>query len=109
MATTAEIDALRALLGEVIPPNGTEDDTLFSRHQLEVILTEVEGDQERAAYEGWRIKAAHFANLVDVTDGASTRSMGDLHKQALDMVKLYSRASAGATEGRARVGRIVRT
>ena len=107
MASTPE-EKLRALLGEKIPEGGTFHDTLFTDLQIQELVQEANGDIERAAYEGWRIKLAEFANLVDVTDATAQRKMSDLRNNAEGMVKLYQRASGGNTEGRTRVGRIVR-
>lgn len=106
MTRTAE---LRNLLGEPIPADGDASDTLFTEEDIAHLLSENPGNIERAAYEGWRIKAAHFSNLVDVTDGNASRAMSDLYGNADKMVKLYQRSSSGPTEGRTRVGRIRRT
>lgn len=101
-------DRLRNLLGELKPLGGSDTDTLFTDEQIDDLLDQAGGNLERAAYEGWRTKLAQFANLVDVTEGNSQRKMGDLQKHAEQMVKLYARTSGGNTEGRTRVGRIVR-
>ena len=107
MALT-DADRLRNMLGEPVPEGGSATDTLFSEDQIKDLLEQAGDNLERAAFEGWRIKAAHFANLVDVTDGNASRAMSDLLGHANDMVKVYMRASGGPTEGRARIGRIVR-
>lgn len=101
-------ERLRDLLGEPIPAGGTASDTLFSEEQIDDLLERANGDLDRATFEGWRVKAAYFANLVDVTDGNASRSMSDLLDHANQMVRLYLRSSSGPTEGRTRVGRIVR-
>lgn len=108
MVTPEQITELRLLIGESIPVGGSEVDSLLTNVQLTKMIEDSTGNLERAAYEGWRVKAAQFANLVDVTDGAASRSMSDLLKNATDMVKLYAKSSTGPTEGRTRVGRIVR-
>ena len=105
----SDVDRLRGLLSEVIPPGGSATETLFSDEQIQDFLDMADNDLDRAAYEGWRRKAAEFANLVNVTEGNSARDMSDLHKNALEMIAHYSRARAGPTEGRTRIGRIVRT
>lgn len=104
--TTAE--RLRDLLGEPIPTAGTDADTLFNDEQIEGLLSDAGGDLDRAAYEGWRIKAAHFVSLVDVTDGNASRAMSDMLDHAERMIRMYFRSSSGPTEGRTRIGRIVR-
>lgn len=100
---------LRQLLGEEVPQGGTEDDTLFTNEEIEDFLgdTPVEDEDglERAAYEGWRVKAAKLSSLVDNTEGNVQRKFSQLLDNALDMVKMYHRASGGPTEGRTRVGR----
>ena len=108
MALT-DVDRLRDLLGEPIPDGGTESDTLFTDERLNDFLQIAGGDLERAAFEGWRAKAAQLAGLVDVTDGNASRKMGELLTNAETMVRYYQRSSAGPTEGRTRIGRIVRS
>lgn len=108
MAQT-KLDRFRQLIGEVIPPGGTEADTLFTNEQVSQILFDSGDNMNRAVYEGWRIKAAHLANLVDVTDGNASREMSQLLDHAQDMIRIYSKSSGSyLTEGRTRVGRIVR-
>lgn len=107
MATPEEVAQLRDLLGEAIPEGGTEADTLFTDEKLGLLLDNSPGLQ-RAALEGWRIKAAHFANLVNVTDGNASREMSDLLTNAEKMVRMWQRTPAGPTEGRTRIGRVVR-
>lgn len=101
-------EELRQLLGEVVPEGGTPDDTMFSDADVENFLARAEGDLERAAYEGWRVKAAQLSNLVDTTEGNSSKKFSQLLSNADRMVKLYQRSSTGPTEGRTRVGRISR-
>jgi hypothetical protein len=100
---------LRQLLGEVVPEDGTDEDTLFTDETIQQLLDDNPDNIERAAFEGWKIKAAHFANLVDVTDGNASRAMSDLMNNADKMVKIFLRSSAGPTEGRTRIGRIRRS
>ena len=95
---------LRQLLGEDIPSDGSEEDTLFSSEEILGFL-ENNSDIERAAYEGWRVKAARLSNLVDTTEGNVQRKYSQLLGAAQDMMKSYSRTSSGPTEGRTRVGR----
>jgi len=106
----SDVDRLRGLIGETIPDGETETDTNFTDNQLEGILDANDGNLERAAFEGWRHKAAIYADLVNVSEGNATRAMSDLHKHALDMMKAYSKSSTGSTltEGRTRIGKIRR-
>jgi len=105
--TLDNIQALRLLIGERIEVGQTEADTLFTDEQL-IQWLENNPSIERAAYDGWLAKAAQFANLVNVTDGAASRELSDLLDNARAMIALYAKSSAGPTEGRARIGRIVR-
>lgn len=98
---------LRELLGEEVPDSGDDSDTLFSDLQIADLLEQYP-DLDRAAYEGWRRKAAKLANLVDTTEGNSQKKFSQLLDNANDMVKLYLRSTTGATEGRSRVGRLRR-
>lgn len=108
MAIT-DVDRLRDLLGEGIPEGGDESDTLFTDEKINDLLLSAGNDVERAAYEGWRVKAARLSDLVDITEGNASRAMSDAHAHALDMIKHYQRASGGPTEGRTRIGRIRRS
>lgn len=47
-----------------------------------------------AALIVWREKAAYYSRMVTVSEGGSSRSMSDLQRQALEMVKMYERAVA---------------
>ena len=107
MAETIEVTALRLRLGESIPAGGTDADTLFSEEQLQAIV-DTTGSSDEAALEGWTIKRAHLANLVNVTDGAASRELGQLFDHATEMVDDYSRKLNGRS-GRTRIGRITRS
>lgn len=101
-------DRLRGLIGEKIPDGGVESDTQFSDLEIEDMLVQAGNNIDRAAFEGWRRKAAIYADLVNVTEGNAARDMSDLHKHALDMVKAYSVTSSTLTQGRTRIGKIIR-
>lgn len=98
---------LRSLLGEEIPPGGADTDTRFTDEKIEDLLARFGGNLDAAAYEGWRIKAGIFANLVDVADGNSQRAMSDLRDHAERQMKIYER-SGGTPAGRTRIGKIRR-
>jgi hypothetical protein len=106
--TISNSERLRMLLGETIADGGKPEDTNFSELEIGQLIEDAGGDLDRAAYEGWRNKAAIYANLVDVTEGNASRAMSDLQGKALDMMKIYARSTAGPTEGRTRIGKIVR-
>ena len=107
MPETTEVTALRLRLGESIPEGGTSADTLFSEEQLQAIVDTTDS-ADGAALEGWEIKKAHFANLVNVTDGAASRELGMLFEHAVEMTSQYSKKINGRS-GRTRVGRITRS
>jgi hypothetical protein len=97
-----EADRLRGLLNDVDP-----DNYVVSDEQIVDLLAE-SSDLERAALGGWRIKAAYYADLIDITEGNASRKMSQLHDHAMSMIKSYSASRSGPTEGRTRIGRIVR-
>lgn len=99
---------LRHHLGEVIPEGGADTDTMFRDEIIDDLLENNRGVIELAALEGWRLKAAEAANLVDVTEGNAQQKMSQLREHAENMIKLYLRSSTGPTEGRARIGRVTR-
>ncbi len=103
----SDADRLRGLLGEDIPDGGSASDTLFRDEEIQRFLDD-NPDIDRAAYEGWKVKAARLSNLVDTVDGNIARKFSQLLDNANDMVKIYLKASDGPTEGRTRVGRAVR-
>lgn len=103
-----DTDRLRALLGEDIPEDGSASDTLFTNAEIQSYLDANPGNIERAAYDGWRVKAARLANLVDTTEGNVQRKFSQLSTNAEAMVKVYLHAVDGPIEGRTRVGRAVR-
>jgi len=107
MAIT-NIDRLRQLLGENIPEGGTEDDTMFSDEQIEDFLNQGNSDIDASAYYGWKAKMAELANLVNVTEGNSSREMGELHKAAKRMTDMYAGFAPTSGRGRVKVGRIRR-
>lgn len=107
MATPAE--RVRALLGETIEVGGVDSDTMFTDAEILDILAVAADDVELAVVEGWRRKAAAYANLVDTSEGTSKRAMSDLHKNALRMVEsLTDTSSSGSVAGRTRSRQIVR-
>lgn len=105
MATNAQ--RVRQLLGEEIPVDGSESDTLFRDDQILDLLTRA-GGVEGAVAEGWRVKAGHYVDLVDTAEGTSKRAMSDLHKNALAMAAHY-RGIVTRDMGVTRVHKIVRT
>jgi len=104
--------SVRQKLGETIPAGGTASDTMFTDAEIQGWI-EQGATINHAVVEGWEAKLAHFSNLVDVTDGAASRKLGDLAEQAEARLKYYrGRIAAGPDDGltrsRTRIGRIVR-
>ena len=109
MASEEElVNELRSMLGESLGEGVVESDSLFTNLQL-IAWLDAEPYMEGAALKGWLTKMAHFAGLVNVVDGASSRELGMLIDNAERMVKLYSKLSLGPVAGRSRVGKIVRS
>lgn len=92
MSDSSEV---RAKLGERIPPAGSDSDTMFTNAEILDLLA-AHGGVEGAVLEGWRRKAAEFANLVDTTEGTSKRAMSNLHAQALAQIKILTSEATGA-------------
>ena len=104
----APAERLRLLLGEPIPAGGSDADTYFTDIQITDLLLQGGNVVNRAAYEGWRMKAAHYADLITVTEGNAMRQMSDLYTHAMGMVKHFGAAGPELTSGRTRIGKIVR-
>jgi len=103
------VEVLRSRIAEVIPDGGLESDTMFTNAQLTQVLFDNGADVDRATYAAWLLKAANYADLVDVSEGNATRAMSDLHDHALKMAKTYATAGSSLVAGRTRVGRIRRS
>jgi len=97
---------LRAFLGESIPVDGDETDTLFTDAELQQLINDT-GDWQHALAQGWSLKAAAYAGLVDTAEGTSKRSLSDLQGHALAMVKAYAVGGISGS-GQAIIHQIVR-
>lgn len=86
MATDADIAELRR------KTDITDTDEPYTDPFLSGLIDR-EGTVDGASYVLWRDKAAKLAELVNVTEGASSRQMGQAFDHALEMVKLYERVS----------------
>lgn len=101
-------ERLRQVLGEVIPFDGTADDTMFSDEEIDDFLDQGHGDVDASAFYGWRAKQGQLANLVNVTEGNASREMGELSKNAKRMMDQFAGFISTSGRGRARIGRISR-
>jgi hypothetical protein len=104
-ATDAEV--LRERLGESIPSGGSDADTGFTDQQITDLLAR-NSTLNKAVEEGWQIKAAKYADLVDTAEGTTKRDFSDLHQNALRMAASYGDSGGGAT-ARTRVHKIKRS
>jgi hypothetical protein len=87
--TSEEKAQLRLMLGEVIPPGGSDSDTLFFDGDIENIFSDAGADFTTAGMIGWRLKAGKLADLVDITEVGEQVKLSQLHGQALKMVEIY--------------------
>jgi len=81
--TESNSQYLRLLLQEVIPPSGSDSDTLFLNGHIVEILNRSNNFITVAAATGWMIKAGAYAVMVDRNDGIGAQ-------------KKFSQASAAA-------------
>lgn len=101
-------DRLRQLLGERIPAGGVDSDTFFTDDEVNDLLLQGRNSQNRAAYLGWLLKAAEYANMMNVTEGNASRQAATLYDNAMKQVQFYERATTVMATGRTRIGRIRR-
>lgn len=83
MASVADIAALRLLIAE--PDVETYTDAMLGAE-----IDADDGDLNKAAFNIWTQKAARSAELVDISEGGSSRKMGDIYEQALSMAKHFA-------------------
>lgn len=81
MATTDEIAELRLLVAEPTT-------TTYTDMALGSVIDGTDSMNE-AARDIWVQKAASYAALANISEGGSSRSMGDLQDKALKMVALF--------------------
>lgn len=101
MATQEEIDQARALV----------PDTSLTDEQINTIIDDSDC-LNQAIGKIWGELAGHLASLVNISEAGSSRSMGDLQKNALSMAKYYADLGCGnvitPTTARTRTRAIVR-
>lgn len=111
MALT-ELEKLRQLLGESVPPDGTDADTMFSNEAVQSFLDDGGGDVEAAAYFGWRAKWAEYSNLANTSSGTTRDELGSLETKAKTQMDYYGNLSGlvvtSSPSTRTRIGRIER-
>lgn len=95
MATPDQVATLRELAAvpDDVPP--------YTDAQLEALI-DASASLDAAAAEIWTRKAAKAAELVDISEGGSSRKMGDIYEQALAMASHYTERASGGTTGASR-------
>lgn len=83
MATTEQIYELRTKTGLV-------GDDAFGADEILGALIDITGSTDLAAADIWQRKAATYAELVDTSESGSSRSMSQLHRNALEMFRFYN-------------------
>lgn len=103
MATSDEVKALRALLGPAVGE--------YTDPQLSDMLDAAGGDVNVVAANLWSGYASSSATLVNISESGSSRSMGDIYKNAMAMAKYFRGLSEDVTataDSRPRTRRIER-
>lgn len=93
MATATQIEQLRRMINDTV----TDDTTLGAR------IDSFGGNLDATAADFWEEKAASYAAFVNVKEGSSSRDLGSLYKNAMEMAKFYG--SGGADVNRTNVAR----
>jgi len=91
MAEPIELEEFRLHLGERIPEDGEETDTLFLDTDLQSIIDRFLGDFLLCMYYGWIAKAGQLAVLIDINESGSDRKLSQRYKHANSQVKLYEK------------------
>lgn len=92
--------ALFALVRRLRPLVAEPTMEIYSDSLLAAYLTRNALDPNVTAAEIWREKAAGYAELVDVTEGSSSRKMSQLHGQATTQAKMYSDSASTSSSGK---------
>lgn len=82
MATDEDVAAVRRMAAEP----GTET---YSNDAISA-LVDAKGSREAAASAIWSEKASGLATLVNTSESGSSRSLGDLYKNAQSMANFYA-------------------
>lgn len=107
MATVEQVALLRKMVAE-------PDDTTYTDEMLGILIDSFGTDAalplSSAASAIWFQKAASYAELVNISEGGSSRANGELYKRATEMGNLYQSQVDVATGSsqRTRVARLVR-
>jgi Cdc6-like AAA superfamily ATPase len=84
VATSVQVAQLRLLIAQ------SEDVSPYTEAELSARIDTALANLNAVARDVWTEKAAAYADLVDASEGGSSRKMGDLHEQALNMVQFFT-------------------
>jgi hypothetical protein len=81
--TETQLIRIRRIINDVDEPQMYSDDELNER------FVEVKGNYDQLAYDIWIEKASAFSTLVNTSESGSSRSTGDLYKNAVSQANFY--------------------
>lgn len=88
MATQDQIKEIRGLIQESVNQEPWTDEflgSLIDRYGV-----------DRAAQSIWKQKSASYVEIVSISEGGSSRSSSDIHKNALAMVEMLGKTDSSA-------------
>lgn len=92
MAEAEQIATIRRMISEPVDEGDFTSAVLGLR-----IDNEVGGDLNKLAAVIWREKAAHYSELVDISEAGSSRRNSQLYANALAMAKSFDDAAAAGS------------
>jgi hypothetical protein len=105
MASDEDLSMLKLMVGS----------EMFTDDQLKTIIDANSSDLTLASAQVWEIRAGKYHGLVNISESGSSRSMGDLYKNAIAMASYYRGKKSDDVldpddppAGVTRIGRIVR-
>lgn len=99
-------ERLRMYLADPLNSDGVDDYSFFKNDEIDDLLVQAEQSLFLAAYLGWAIKAAKYAELVDVMESGSQRNLSQKHRQAILQMKWFFDVAERDTATRDSVGRV---
>jgi hypothetical protein len=78
--------------------SGETGDTSYTDEDIAGLLASRNGDTAAVAYDIWSFKASDAANLVDMSEAGSSRSLGALYRQCLEMAQFWGKQSPAILE-----------
>lgn len=89
MAEEAQIQELILLVGQ----------EMLTPQQFSQVIDLNDGNMTRSAAQVWEIRAGRYHGLVNISESGSSRNMGDMYKNAIEMAKYYRQKAAEEEEG----------